>query len=817
MDTLVKNRPPLVDPEEYRIAIVGDAPGADEARAGEPFHGAPGRFLKALMNKCDLDPNQVMFANISQLRPPGNDIGRFAWTAGMGELEQGMEALALDLEAFSPNLVLLLGAAALHTAKEGANPPLYRSGQHKFPHSITNWRGTIFECMEASSPMFGFKCMATYHPSAVLRQYSWAPVMMMDLRRARNEGLNYKLERTSRDYDIHLSADEIVGKLESLREEKLPVSCDIEGYVIEDGGMSCMSFANTHTYAFNVPFKKADGSSHWNIVDEIRIWRAMSDLLGDPLVPKVLQNSLYDNFVLSWSYKCPIVNVGDDTMLKHWELLSEMPKSLGFQVSIYTKEPYYKSERKSGNLDEYHTYCCKDSAVTLECSEVMDRQLTPNAREHYKFNLDLLPALLYMQLRGIRYDAQKALIRFRTIGVEITERNAALSAMLGRDLNVESPKQMQQVLYDQLGFPPVLNHKTQKPTTNEEALLRLGKKTGHKIFPLLIETKKRRTRHSMLKMTADTDGRIRGNYNIVGTETGRLTCQKSPTGSGCNLQTIPEGDRDLFLADDDWWFFQADLSGADGWTVACHCANLGDRTMLDDLLAGIKIAKVIALLVLKGATFVSRLTTQAELKEACDTLVPKSHPMYHGAKACQHGSNYLMGTTLMSALIFKQSGGQVIVTAAECKKLQMHYFIRYPGVRKWHSWLRGAVQSLGYLDGASGHRRQFFGRRDDEATVKQAAAEEPQANTTYCTNVALHKLWHDPENRTERGSLIVQPLHQVHDAICGQFPKAQTAWAVDKLKEWFRSPVTIAGQTITIPFAGGYGPSWGNLPNEIES
>lgn len=59
--------------------------------------------------------------------------------------------------------------------------------------------------------------------------------------------------------------------------------------------------------------------------------------------------------------------------------------------------------------------------------------------------------------------------------------------------------------------------------------------------------------------------------------------------------------------------------------------------------------------------------------------------------------------------------------------------------------------------------------------------------------------------------LRIQPLHQVHDALCGQFPKVDTAWAVSKIQSYFNNPVTIAGETLVIPYDGAYGPAWGSL------
>jgi DNA polymerase I-like protein with 3'-5' exonuclease and polymerase domains len=54
-------------------------------------------------------------------------------------------------------------------------------------------------------------------------------------------------------------------------------------------------------------------------------------------------------------------------------------------------------------------------------------------------------------------------------------------------------------------------------------------------------------------------------------------------------------------------------------------------------------------------------------------------------------------------------------------------------------------------------------------------------------------------------------LHQVHDALIGQFKKEDLVWAKSKIREWFANELTIAGTKITIPFEGNYGDSWGNL------
>ena len=185
------------------------------------------------------------------------------------------------------------------------------------------------------------------------------------------------------------------------------------------------------------------------------------------------------------------------------------------------------------------------------------------------------------------------------------------------------------------------------------------------------------------------------------------------------------------------------------------------------------------------------------------------------------------------------------MTESTFEELQRFYFVRYPGLYQWHNACRNAVFDGKDLTSASGHTRKFFGKRKswnarahaleaDHDTWKEYLADEPQENTTYATNLALSKLWSDPENRisgvrnlpnvlqvglfpyssdriNQNCALRIEPLHQVHDALIGQFKITDTLWACAKLRTYFTNPLTIANTILTIPFEGAYGPSWGEL------
>jgi hypothetical protein len=276
--------------------------------------------------------------------------------------------------------------------------------------------------------------------------------------------------------------------------------------------------------------------------------------------------------------------------------------------------------------------------------------------------------------------------------------------------------------------------------------------------------------------------------------------------------------RDLFVADDGCFIFQCDLSGADGWTVAAHCASLGDPTMLEDYQAGIKPAKVLCYLLRHGAHSLARKSREEIL--ALTKSISSKDWDYFACKIGQHGSCYLMGAQRLSNAIFIQSEGKVTLSAKECEDLQNLFFVRYR-VKTWHDWMkRNLDQCLSdpkrkhpMLGSAGGFRRRFYGRYTE--ILGQALAHEPQANTTYATNVAAFQLWNDPENRNADGSLRIEPLHQVHDALVGQFRIEAADWAVGKIKSYFDNEITIAGIPIVIPFEGNYGTSWGKLEYSI--
>jgi uracil-DNA glycosylase family 4 len=782
-----------------RLAIIGEAPGRDDEQHGAPFVGSSGNLLSKAMSATRLMRSACFLGNISQFAM-NTDFMIKSWSAW--EVQDGLEQLREDIKEYDPHCVLLLGASALYAAG--------------VKHPVTSYRGSLFECRDTESPFYGRKCIATLHPSAVMKSYKDFPLFVFDVKRAVEESLSPVLSLPQRNADIYLSADEIVRRLVCWPKGHM-ASIDIEGTC--SSNITCMAVAQSPLESFVIDWRNMLEQ------DKAKVFDAVYDFLTDKEIPKIVQNALYENFVIPWMHKTPVHNIGWDTLLSGWEIYPELPKSLGVQASIWTREPYYKSERKIPDNETHLKYCAKDAMVTyeiaLEHKKLLDQPAYESRRKHLEFNHQLLTPLAYCQLRGIKYDLDSATQRHHEIQVQLREYQSRIDAAVGMPLNVNSPKQMVHCLYTRMGFEPQYamekGRKTTKKTADVNALLTLLIKYDSDLVYNVLKWRSLQEDCKQLRATVDPDGRIRTSYVLPGTDTGRLSSSGSTTGSGYNLQTTRKYNRRYFVADPGKYIAQIDLSGADGWTVAAHSANLHDGKMLDDYLAGVKPAKVIAVMYLTGRTDMAQMRPAEVLSAIKGVEIPEW--LYAACKAVQHGTNYNMAERTMSTNILKQSwkhmGEPVSVPPTECRKLQQLYILRYPGVAKWQNWVKLQLESVGRLSCASGHVRQFFGRTTDNATYQSALSHEPQANTTYATNLALHNLWHDATNRNPDGSLVIEPLHQVHDALICQFPIDQTDSCITKIKSYFNNTLTIANRSIVIPFEGEYGLYWGDKSGGI--
>lgn len=867
---------------DCKIAIVGEAPGENEVFQQRPFVGGSGQLLFSILGQSRLTRSDVSLLNVCQIQPPKNQFDLFQWDGF--EIQDGIARLRADLQTIHPNIVVACGNAALHVLTEGNTIPPRGKYGYDYPRKVSSWRGSIIQGFLAP------KVIASLHPAYVLRAYDELPLFKFDISRAAQQSATPDLPMLKRNFVLHPTLEYILDQLRRILLDRTTISIDIEGGI---GNITCIGIATSTEDAFIIPF----GEWYWKQDEEVMIWRELAKVLASSDVPKILQNYLYDAFVLGWWARCPVNGLAEDTMLKHHELFAELPKSLALQTSIYTLQPYYKFGRKKTGT-EHLEYCLTDCVVTYECSNVMEKLLDGASREHYRKSLATLAPFLYMQMKGISYDVRGVADYKRELAYEINERQAAidmlhhgklncslrqhtkeglidvvatnccykkytyrttddlrrtpkksfiptigqmaaiidnfpnitpaeygfLEAETGIGLNVDSSPQMQSLLYSTLGYKPRYKkekgRRTDRLSADVNSILDIFAESGDRSLLELLRLRQVKDRLSAMNMRCDADNRMRCSYNIVGTVSGRVSSSEAAHGVGTNMQNRTKSQRMFWRADPGMWFWQADLVGADGYTVAAHAASLGDPTMLDDYSAGVKPKNVIALMYLFGED-VNRLSRD-ELKEWSKTRLDakdKHAWLLFAAKVVQHGCSYGMYEATIADNIakrsFKETEDVIFVDKATCGRLRRLFLNRYPGIEAWHRQCRIQLVNTGVLHCASGHTRRFYGRRKEDKTLREYLAEEPQQNTTYLTNTAALNLWLDPENRRDDNSPIIETLLQVHDAIGGQFPKSRLDWAKDKIRKAFNIPLTIGKITLTIPFEGSYGPSWGEEEGEL--
>jgi DNA polymerase I-like protein with 3'-5' exonuclease and polymerase domains len=560
-------------------------------------------------------------------------------------------------------------------------------------------------------------------------------------------------------------------------------------------------------------------------------------------------------------------------MMAHWERypefaggdkeerpkasLTQRKRSLGICASLYTEQPFYKDDRLSEDADTRLNYSFLDSSVTAEVRGAVVSELnkTPPSLAHYHFNINLVPAYTYIMLRGCRFDVEKA----RNLAEDAEKEIRGLSETINRSLeergvfdlfpctsekrraaegfNVKSHTQKAWLLYDHLCYKPLSRWGR---STEEDVLLHFWCKHQDPLLRVVIRCVRKRTRLSDIrKLIPDPDGRIRCAYDLVGTNTGRLSSRKSisvvltPEGkwvnTGSNLQNQTKDLRVCYIPDPDHLFFQSDLSGADAWTVAAELAHLGHPTMLEDMIFGIKPSLVLCHMIReheagRDVRTINSLT-RPEIKTLCSnvraffTSVSGQHDatgrpldwLYLCSKRVQHGSNYGMSAEKICELVLGDSDATVVIPKKDAEFYQYLYKLRYKTDSR-NDWVRKVLSETACVVSSCGVRRQFFGirnRRDiDDATVREASAYNPQCNTTYLCNRALANAYYDKTNRRKSGALYVEPLIQIHDAFAGQCHPRDRTFLSERLRVWFANPIRIANTEITVPYEAATGPNW---------
>jgi len=523
-----------------KLWCVGEAPGYYEEQEGRPFVGRAGTLLEDVLRLNGVMRSEVFFTNLLHYRPLDN---KFQLALDTQELKDGIAELNSLLKRHSPNCIAAFGG--------------YPCGFLTGHHGITRYRGSILSVR--NNPKL--KVIPTYHPSYIERNPKYYTIFDNDIRR---------IVEDSKFPELNIPELEITTNYLDYRDVLLNakfITIDIETVTGTDI-ILCVGFAYSPTQSVVVP---CDGTFNSN--------NFISEILASN-VPKGAHFGTYDKTVLILN-KYTINNYIHDTIIQAHVLAPELPKSLAYLTSIYTRIPYYKSagrenipskdevdkvqvvsDQKSWpakrNKQELYIYNGTDCCATYQVFMAQQEELKDDT-DHvriYEYEMEMVQIAIEFGLEGIRVDEGRRSILRTLIYKKFTANQMALELLTGEKPNVNSPKQMKELLYEKLNLPKRMYKK--KVTTNDDALVSLityckgkalevkkedTKKEYSKKLYIIKLVRELRGVNKMIGTYIDfkvsDDGKARSIWKAHAAETGRWGAELFIDDTGISLMTTP--------------------------------------------------------------------------------------------------------------------------------------------------------------------------------------------------------------------------------------------------------------------------------------
>lgn len=768
-------------PRDAKIMIVGEAPGKDEERLGEPFVGRAGELLTEMLGKAGIVRSECYITNVVKERPERNNIKPFVdlnrkVPPTSDDYNRYVLDLVQEINDVDPNVIVAVGGVALW-ALCGLK-------------GIQKWRGSIIE----SSLCPGRKVIPLIHPAAALRQYIHRYYIQLDLKKVRQHSGFPEIPEDPREYILAPSMKEACGYLDECMERGL--TGDYIGFDIEVASreVSCISFAHQGGTVISIPFVN-QSKDYFTPDQEVLIWKKIAALLEDERIEKVAQNASFDVTFLYRRYGIRTRNL-HDTMIAQAILYPEFDKGLGFITSVYTTMPYYKDEGKEGiakagqtlktlgSQEAFWLYNAKDSIVLVEALPRMLEELKKQGNYPiYLAQKTLIEPFLYMTERGVRMDTDGLLRESRDAEAKLKELNAAVRDLVGYDLNTRSPKQLLNFFYTERRHKPYL--KGGKPTTDETALKRLSSSKDEVVAyvaRLVLQIRSLEKRNgTYFKVGLDEDNRLRGSVNIVGTKFGRISIRKTIFGTGANMQNQPPIMRKYMLPDEGYVAYEVDLSQAENRVVALLS---GDANMLDAFASGRDIHKQTAGLIF-GVPY-SEVSNEA----GSAAIAGGRYSQRDWGKKANHGLNYGMRK--------RKAGLLWEVPESEAGLVVDKYHKAYPGVRQWHRRIEAQMRKNRTLVNLFGRKCTFYDRWSN-SLLMEAYSFVPQS--TVADKLNRHGVI--PFYFDQDTFHACELLMQVHDSMLFQIP-ISAGWeyhatVLSKLRESLEEPLEHQGRQMIIP------------------
>ncbi len=493
-------------------------------------------------------------------------------------------------------------------------------------------------------------------------------------------------------------------------------------------------------------------------LDPQQVLEAFRPLLVDPNIAISNQNIKYD--LLVWKrLGIEVVNIGMDSMVGHY-LLDAGARSHGLDsmadeflkhrmIPIKELIGTGKTQKRMDEVDveQVAEYAAEDACISLRLCHLIRIQLEEQNLWTLYTDLErpLIPILAQMEFDGIRVDDRELFEQSRQAEVRINELLEELKEQAGREFNPDSPKQLREVLFDEIGLPVQKRTKT-GPSTDQSVLEKLA--LMHPLPAKIMEYRqlaklKGTYLDALPKLIHPETGRIHASFNQVVAATGRLSS------SDPNLQNIPirtaEGRR----------IRKAFIPGEPGWELLCcdysqielrmlaHFS--GDEALREAFQTGMDIHTAVA----------------CEVFEVDEEHVDPD--MRRVAKAVNFGVIYGQSPFGLAAALN--------IPHEQAAEFINNYFDRYPGVENFiHSTLEECHRA-GYVYTILGRRRPITGiknvtgrnRNMPERTAINTVIQGSAADLIKQAMINIH-------NRLQSSDLKSRMLLQIHDELVFEAP-----------------------------------------------
>ncbi len=613
--------------------------------------------------------------------------------------------------------------------------------------------------------------------------------------RVNKEGLNYKtnipikIEKKIENYEYVLLDDEkkLLEVINSIPEDTI-VAFDTETTDIDTKNASLVgfSFCFENNKAYYIPINHQYLGAPAQISFEI-VSEAINKLNTKKLV---LQNFKYDFSIIKNELNIEL-KLYADTMILAWLLNSSERVGLDALASKYFdhtmiafKDVVKKGENFSNvDINEACNYAAEDALFTYkiyfklleEFKEIQAEKLVKIAHD-YEF--DFIYVLENMEENGIKLDIEKLKELKQKSNIYIQELTSKIYEKAGREFNINSPKQLGTLLFDELKLPPSKKTKSGY-STNEVVLQKL--KDAHEIVPLLLDYRESYKLQStyiepLLNLAKKDDkNRIYTSFLQTGTATGRLS-SKNP-----NLQNIPVRSeaggliRSAFIPKDGYKLVGIDYSQIELRLLA-HFSQ--DEALVEAFKANKDIHR------------------QTAVKIFGEELADSKRSI---AKSINFGLLYGMGS--------RKLGDTLGIPAKEAKQYIDAYFENFVSVKEYLKSIENKALENGFVETLIGRRRVFD--FDSANAMMKAAFLRESVNTLFQGSAAdLIKLAMIDIYKKYKNNDKINMLLQIHDELIFEIEESE----VDKItKDIVDIMENIYKLNVPLKVSKSIGMSWQEL------